>query len=298
MKKILFVNLILIILAYVAADVIYFFMQAKAENLPLKEYKFFNIPKELNETAAPYTEGKEYRNKPPIMITGCSFGYSWGLNETETLAYKLSKHAKREVIVEALPAGGPNETLWKFDNENIYKKYSEPEIIIYLFIENHFSRMKSRIYSLQSPELRPMYSIDDNFNYKKLPAHNDILFLSHIYKYKYRMNHLVYFTDIDPELFCKTIIAIKKQISKHWKNTKFAVLRYDEACIEHPYLFDEKYIKMLEDNGIKYLDADEVVFGKTGERMIGKKYMQEDQHPSAYAFEILAPKLAEELYEK
>lgn len=296
MKKILLVNFILILFAFITADIIYFFIQGKIENLPMKEYKFFNVPKEFNNTFNGYTEGEEYKGKkPPIIITGCSFGYSWGLKKEETLAYKLAKETKRTVIVEAIPAGGPNETLKIFDNEGIYKKYDEPDYIIYFFIENHFSRMKSRIYSLQSPELRPMYDIDNNYNYKEIKKNNDFLFLSHIYKYNYRKNHLVYFSDIDPELFCKTMIAIKKQISKHFKKTKFVVLRYDEACIENPYIFEDKYIKMMTDNGIIYLDADELVKEKTGERMIGEKYMQEDQHPSAYAFEILAPELAKEL---
>ena len=43
------------------------------------------------------------------------------------------------------------------------------------------------------------------------------------------------------------------------------------------------------------MDADEIVYPDIKERMIGKKYILEDDHPNAYAFEILSKNLAKEI---
>ena len=170
----------------------------------------------------------------------------------------------------------------------------EPDYIIYLFIENHFSRMNSVIYSLDSPKIRPTYEIDENYNIKEKTFFKNLIFISHLYKYFYYKKNTLDYAVREETKFISTMIALNKLIHKHWKNTKLIVLRYDEPNIEEPFLFKQESIEKLEENGIIFIDADKLVFGNTGERMIGEKYMQEeDQHPSAYAFELLSDKIAE-----
>ena len=94
------------------------------------------------------------------------------------------------------------------------------------------------------------------------------------------------------------MITIKKNINRHWPNTNFIIIRYSEPNIKTPYLFSPEITKKFQENGIIVLDADEIVFGKTQKRLIGKEYKQEDVHPSALAFELLATKLAEKINKK
>ncbi len=60
-------------------------------------------------------------------------------------------------------------------------------------------------------------------------------------------------------------------------------------------MFRKESINKLEENGIIYLDADKLVFGDTGEKMIGKKYINEYESPSTYAYDILSTIIQNEL---
>lgn len=297
LKKILFINILIFLFIFILLEIVFYFKQSTTENIDIKYYKFFNIPRNYQfSDIISYQTGEEYKNRAKsVVLAGCSFAYSWGLEQNDSLAAKLSQYSKRNVIVKAIPATGPNETLYNFSNEELYKQIDEPEYVIYLFIENHFSRMNSRIYSMQDSNIRPMLAIDDNFNFKLIPCKNKWLFLSHLYKYYYRNKYTVNYGVREEEKFIKTMAALKKKINEHWTGTKLVVVRYDEANIQDPFIFDDKYIQKFKDLGIIYLDADEVVFGKSGKRMIGDEFMQNDQHPSVYAFDLLAKKLVEVL---
>ncbi len=297
MKKIIIINSIIIIILLCILDVFFYYKQSDIEEFDIKEYKFFNSPVDFK-----YEHNKDMNagmnfigEKSPLFIIGCSFAYSYGLNYEDSFAYKLANYTQRPVYVFALPSTGPNETLKIFSDKKLFEGIPEPEYIIYLFIENHFSRINSRIYSLISPQIRPFYKIDKNYDFKEKPCLNRYLFLSHIYKYYYLNRYTYNYGVREEKKFFNIMMALKKQINKYWKSTKLVIIRYDEANIDEPFLFDKSFIEDIENNGIIYYDADELVFGKTGERMIGDIYMQEDQHPSAYAMQLLSEKLAEKL---
>lgn len=297
LKKIFLINILVFLFIFIILEIVFYFKQSPTEHIDIKYYKFFNIPVDYQYSdIIIYETGEEYKNRAKsIILAGCSFAYSFGLDKNDSLAAKLSQYSKRNVIVKAIQATGPNEALYNFSNEELYKQINEPEYVIYLFIENHFSRMNSRINSMQDPNLRPMFDFDDNFNFKIIPCKNKWLFLSHLYKYYYREKYTLDYGVREEEKFIKTMAALKKKINEHWPDTKLVVVRYDEANIQDPFIFDDKYIQKFKDLGIIYLDADEVVFGKSGKRMIGDEFMQKDQHPSAYAFDLLAKKLVEAL---
>ena len=309
-KKVLIINIIFCLIIFMCFEVLFFFKGKEAENL--EKHKFINIPKNItyddlininqhtiNLNDFPerqYNTGEQYKkDNNSIILIGCSFAYSWGLTYKDSFANQLSKKTKRPVYTRANPGSGPNESLYVLSNEKFYSQHDEPEYVIYLFIENHFSRMFSRIYSLQSNKLRPLWNIDEKFNAKEAINWYKPLFLSHIFKYIYREKITLNYGIIDEEQYFKTMMAIKENINKHWKNTKFIIIRYSEPNIEKPYLFSENLTNKFKRNGVIVIDADETVFGDTGERLIGERYSQEDQHPSVFAFEILADKLSKQL---
>lgn len=302
-KKIIFYNLVLIFVIFIIFEIIFIFKSAKIENVNIKNYKIINIPKERkynnffdenpNENPRCFI-GENYKNKQPILLIGCSFAYSYGLETENSLGYKLSHYLKRPVYMRAIPAGGPNEALYIFRQKEFYKTIKEPEYIIYLFIQDHFNRISSYIYSIESPYLRPMFNINDDFQAKDKKCFYKPLFMNHIFKYYYR-DKIFLKNKPNEEEFLKIMGALKKEANKTWPKTKLIVLRYSEGTINKPFLFSNKFINKLKENNIIYIDADEIVYTDTKEKMIGKKYMLEDDHPNAYAFEILSKNLAKEI---
>ena len=120
MKKIILINILIFIFLLIVADVFFYFQQMKIEK-STRLYNFFNIPQKFSIDTVPYDEGKEYKTSFPIIISGCSFAYSWGLSGEDTFAYKLAKKLKRHVFVCAVPGCGPNEALWIYNNDKMYK---------------------------------------------------------------------------------------------------------------------------------------------------------------------------------
>ena len=84
----------------------------------------------------------------------------------------------------------------------------------------------------------------------------------------------------------KHFINAKQEMQKHWKNTKFVVLFYDE-------IINDEYIKdKLKENNFIILDANEL----TDENLATKKYLTQDKlHPNEKAWDILVPKITKEL---
>lgn len=283
-------------------EILFFQKSIKAENL--QKHSFINIPQNIKfddliwlnndedmkrRTAIP--ENKETDDS--ILLLGCSFAYSYGLKYEDSLHYKLSQKLKIPVNLRAACGAGPNETLFLLSTDKFYEITDKPKYIIYLFIENHFSRMFSRIYSLQSPRLRPLYNYDENYNKKEKLCWYKPLFLSHIFKFLYREKITLNYGITDEELLFKTLVSMKKEINKKWENTQFIFIRYSEPNINKPFLFSNNFIEKLYKQNIIYIDADEIVFKEKDKRLVGEEYMQKEQHPSPLAYELFSQKLAE-----
>ena len=302
MKKVLLINVLICIFIYLIFEVLFYFKGVKVENLNIKTQPFINIPSDLTIDVTSNIDGLRTRKYvpdkiqgKPIILTGGSFANSFGLAEKDTLANQLAVNSNRIVFERAFCGGGINEVLYTFKQDALYNSIEEPEYVIYLFIENHFSRMFSKIYSIQSPKLRPMYNISNDYEAEIKPCYFKYLFLSHIFKYFYREKVTLNYGIVDEDTLFKHLMALQKEIKKHWTSTKLVFLRYSEGNIEKPYLFTNNFIKNLEKNNIIYLDSDELIFGESGQRLIGEKYIQEDGHPNSLAFKLLAPKITERL---
>ena len=121
--------------------------------------------------------------------------------------------------MRAIPAGGPNEALYIFRQNEFYKTIKEPEYIIYLFIQDHFNRISSYIYSIESPYLRPMFNINDDFQAEDKKCFYKPLFLNHIFKYFYRDKIFLKNKPNEKE-FLKIMGALKKEANKTWPKAK------------------------------------------------------------------------------
>ena len=298
MKKFI-INIILLVILVVLCDVIFFTRFPKEEyQEDFSLYKYINIPSKLNiKDFVQYWNfedkrnnvGLEYqKNNNGIILAGCSFAYSFGLDDNATLAKVLSEQTKRPVYVRAFPSFGPNENLYFLTKNEFYKNTPQSNYYIYLFIHNHFSRMFSRMLSLNSNVYRPFYDIDENFEIKERPFYSRPLFLSNIYKFFYRRKVTLNYGHVDEELLYKTLSAQNKLLQKNFSNgIKFIFINYNEGV---RYNFSDEFMKKLKAENIMYVNADELVLGKDMQ-MTDEIYFQEDGHPSAYAYKLFGEKL-------
>ncbi len=306
MKKIIRINIILVFIVFLIIEITSLCLSLKQESYTLREFienggSLIKIPFTMryNNLLASNIELDEKRfhkvektNLKPILLLGCSFAYSYGLSAEKSLHTLLSKVTNRTVYNGAIPCGCPTEAILITSSPEFYKSIKEPEYVIYLFIQNHFSRMHSRLYQIHERRIRPLYKIDDNGNTKQEFCPFKILFMSYFFRYIYTEKITLNYDVVDEDLLLKSMIAINRNIHKKYPKAKLIFLRYDEPTInaERRYIPSVNFIKRIQDKGIIYLDANEIVFGKSGKMMIGNEYMQQDGHPNEYAFNLLANK--------
>ena len=68
--------------------------------------------------------GLEYKDKPSIVLFGCSYAYGQNLENEETLSYQLSRYLKRTVYNFALCGGGLQDILHIIRNNKILNLFN------------------------------------------------------------------------------------------------------------------------------------------------------------------------------
>jgi len=94
----------------------------------------------------------------------------------------------------------------------------------------------------------------------------------------------------------KHLIQCKKEISKHWKNTKFVFFIYEA---ENPFasnlygILNENNIQKLKSDGIIVIRTSELTYTPLGQE---KYYLdKKDMHPGADAWKLITPLFSEKL---
>ncbi len=79
----------------------------------------------------------------------------------------------------------------------------------------------------------------------------------------------------------------KKEMEKHWKNTKYCIFVYNYNDYKH---FEDTYLKSMRDKGYIVIFADDL----TDKNIHTVEYQRShfDQHPNEKAWELLAPLFA------
>ena len=149
--KLLIINFILCIcLFFILDDFIYRVEQKKYPYwINSKKYLFKNpyvygreYEKYGRSNSISYGEQKtnKYKNNP-IVVFGCSFAYGQSLNENQTFEYKLAKLIHRDVINQAIIAGGIQYMYFLTQNEMFYKKIPYSDEVIYIMFSGHLRRL-------------------------------------------------------------------------------------------------------------------------------------------------------------
>jgi|GEM_PF-2368187 len=224
----------------------------------------------------------------PVLLMGCSFTYGDGLDENETMSYKLGKLTGRPIYNRAGKGFGPSHFLYQLKNENFYKLHREPEYIIYLFISNHENRIyKFKIEPL-AVEFQPRYKYHNGTLEEIKPKFTDRFITTEAYQY-FRQAPL----NVTEELTAYFSEA-QKEIKKHWKDAKLTVLLMPSAkgadC-EH----DQKKLadmeEALKNTGIRAVNLEKLVNNDFSD----EKFKADGYHPSAYAWDVILPELIKEL---
>ena len=322
LKKIIFVNIILTFLLYLCCDY-YVYNKWKKISISQKTYIYENL-NFVNDIfifpisnfsraikLADEEKGKSERiffrktifdetayKKKPILLYGCSFTFGSGLNDNQTLSFKLQKETNRIVYNKGLAGYGIQHMLYhvQYQLENLLnkKKLEEPEFVIYTFIDDH-------IFRLYKPndffDKYAMFYKYDKKNTRLIPISDfDFLFWSsHILRNLYFINTdktfkyndgIILLDENKKNFLLKHFVETNKELKEICPNTNFVIFVYNGD-----YLI-KQIEKDLISNKIQIVYLSELTnidFSKD------KYKISDGQHPSEAAWDIIVPLLANKL---
>jgi len=312
--KIIIINFVLLFIIIISLEYFLYIKQHKYE-IPFIHSTGFLAPKFDEEYKKIVNEGfyaienhhgvAHFRTpvinknkKKPIIIFGCSIAWGARLQENQTFHYKLSKLTYRSVYNRSICGMGIQHMLYQLKREDFYKDIPEPEYIIYVYIGNHISRMYKYNYICDSYDYNYLKYNNvfgklkeekrlQNIPYSRL--YNDII-LRFIAKFQESKFPKLAFNFLE-----KHLLESKKELEKHWKNTKFVILEYeseDKSLSPNINVLSLKNIKKLEKDGfivIKTSDLTDIPLGKN-------YYLDEmDHHPNEAAWDLITPLFVEKL---
>ena len=245
--------------------------------------------------------GKDYKNKNSILIFGCSFAYSAGLEDSQTISEKLSRYTKRTVYNFGINASGIQHMLHILKNKKLYNKIeNKPEHIIYIYIPSHIERLRANIFP------SPMMTNGMNLKYKiknnKLTLDSSVL---DIFSKTFIIKSIFYNIDIlrnngtlenkhyNEILATEIFKESRKIIKEKYPNIKYTIIRYE---------VEDDYGQNIEPNGLwKRLEEEGFNVIKSSD-LIGRKYRyysedtnEDHLHPSEAAWDLLIPPLVKKL---
>lgn len=239
-------------------------------------------------------EGLNYTKKP-IIIFGCSFALGDRLKTSQTFSYKLSHYTKRPVYNRSACSWSMQHMLYQLRRKDFYKEVKEPEYIVYVFIAPHIERMYS---------YTTVFPYNNNICLRYENRNGGLEQVNPRFNFIYRLNIFynllmkkTYDKAKNPANFDKNFnfmeqyfLESKKEAGKHWHNTKFVILKYnDRTSCDDPY-YKSKRWKELEKEGFIVVDSKDLV-GKTFRE---REYFADDNfHPSEKVWNLVVPEFTE-----
>lgn len=285
--KILIINIIAVVLIYFFCKYILIFCLISAEKYDFKhlirltneavllpvDYETFYKRHQFVPTVIP----KENNGKKPIVIFGCSFAEGLFLPNEEKFSYRLYESTGREIHNRAYCAQGLQYMLYQLEDEKFYQEVPEPEYVVYVFIEDHIRRL----YRECCPWIKSLfYKVDENGKLKKI---DNLLYHTFPMMCVRKLSPEVSDYDKAYKFLRQHFIYAKELADKHWKNTKWIILVYEDIPLE--------YFEELKKYGYTIAPAKDLV---PSDFYTNLKYRLSatDEHPSKDAWLTLTPKFA------
>ena len=234
----------------------------------------------------------------PIVIFGCSYSWGYNLKENSTFGYKLAELTGSPIYNRSLPRWGVQQMLYQTKREDFYQKIPEPKYAVYVFIGSHLGRMLKYSFCYPYYDFAYLkYDKKDNMLTREKLNFNRIYFQSEWDLRSLYTRHLYKDEDYIFDMFKLHVLEAKNELQKHWKNTKFVMIMYEDTdpwFSSHAWIFDSPRLKELQDEGIIIIKTDDLtneIKKHPDKYFISKK----DHHPSAKAWELLTPLIFERL---
>lgn len=217
-------------------------------------------------------------NKKPIIIFGCSYAEGRSikpLEYEEKFSYRLYQATNRPVYNRAFESQGLQYMLYQLEDENFYKEIPEPEYIVYVYIKDH----QRRLYQECCPWNKSLF-YKENHSGQLVRVKNPL-----VYTYPFALCRIMKKINYKNYNFLKKHFIYAKSLSdKHWKNTKWIILLYDEKNTDN---FEE-----LKKHGFEIVLASDLT---QEDFLTDIKYRisEHDPHPTKEAWELLTPLFAD-----
>lgn len=237
----------------------------------------------------------EYRdkNKPPIVVFGCSYVQGTGLNDNQTVSRKLADYTNRTVYNRGKSGLGIYYFYYLLNNEKIIKDLPKnPQYIIWILIPNHIPRMYRYrsvpfmgLYNLRS-KIKNGQIVTDNISCKFLHS-----FFTSIVLEEFIANRRYENKSKTDFMFIKLFKESDKLIKKNFPNTKFVVVSFDlYNDIPKDYY---RRLQLLKD---EIPDIQIIDLNKEIPDIADKRYIGDDKvHPNEQAWDKIVPVLAKKL---
>ena len=315
MKKILLINLLIILIIFITAelssyimlfskykeDIINFNNIVNSESkikIPFLKYSKVILPTRENLlcNGGGCFRPVEYKNSDlkPIILFGCSYTEGFGLEDNETFSHKLAQYTNRSVYNRGRSGTGIPFLYYQLnDNEIIKELPKNPEYIIFTLIPDHFPRLFRYRNFVLGGEHTLRYKIQDDKLIEdkiKFPFLHSLFTSIVIEEYLTNKNSsdTKKVTDLTVKLFDESY----KKIKENFPNAKFVIL-YFECPFDEKNTYDEllKDISKISDD-ITMIHINE----KLPQLTEHDEYWIEDKsHPSAKAWDLIVPMISKEL---
>lgn len=321
-KRIFIINLILIILVFLAVE-IYSYHQVCTTFTKLLNARNAAIPQKnklkmgyMLQRSFKYSEYKKHfrsikdKNniKRPIILFGCSYTEGAGINDFEkTFAYILSKYTHRNVYNRGIGGTGPQIMYYQLNNTDIKKEIPDAEYIIYTFVDYHFRRLFAQTISNFSTDINLRYKIVSNHLEE---IHPRFTWLYPLYTVKKTQIRIADEAETNEEnsnypLFKMIMKESFKKAKEKYPDAKFVILVYpsDRYIKENTYIWRpvaynedcklpadlEKYLKNI---GFIIINAEDLA----GKKLRTPAYRVGDgDHPNTKAWQAIVPPLTKKL---
>lgn len=316
MKKIILTNLLVLLFLfgilefvsylYIRHDAKKFFEDTKQmaikRNMPLPTQKYAPVKlfnqEQMEDFFRPTNFSKNKNNeKKPLLFFGCSYMAGVFLDNKETLPAIINEKTDRTTINRGIPGGCILNALYDLRNEKFYEKITkEPEYIIYILINDHFSRIANPYTGTIAYQDNPYYILNLQYKLKNsvLVADNPNKFLLPFYGlYTVKAWHYLFAEKIaNVNRFDKLVMLLgeaKKITDEKFPNSKFVIIDYQDGG--HRRMLPEVKDK-LEAKGFIIFDAEELA----GHELNSEQWRGDDkEHPNGAAFHDVAMGLIKEL---
>ncbi len=269
--------------------------QLIARRLPSKETiwdEYYDIDQYHHRITPRIDSGEESKF---LAFLGCSFTYGEGVAGDETLPYYVGRLTKKyRPYNYGFHGLGPFDVLAVTEHTNFKEQIKEDNgLFVYTYIDGHLHRVAGSMRIMSWKRTEPFYRLIDGKLVRAGSFETGRPLLTKLYRFlakseilqTLKINFPLRFQRKHFELTALSLKNIETNIKKVYPDSRFLVLIYPSS------LYPESLITELKKLNIDYLDYSKLFNRNTHPYAISV----EDQHPSPFAYSVVAKKLAEDL---